>query len=260
MLPYKSLIALEKSLKTPLFLQITNNLMDNIKIGLIPKGTKLLGSRALSDVLGVSRQTVVAAYDELLAQGWLEIKAAQGTFVSSKIPVFKPIHLDKSLINNNLSDINFSNKSKTGFNFDKKDYLKRPLLRGSSALTFDDGFPDIRLAPIDELARTYRSVLQKGYQKNMLFYGDTKGEITLRQEITTFLKETRGLNITIDNVMIGRGSMMGMFLTANTVLKTGDKVAVGALDYTSVGLIFQNTGSEFGEKSSFLQLNRLAQR
>ena len=244
MLPYKSLIALEKPSKTPIFLQITNGLMDNIKSGLIPKGTKLLGTRALAEVLGVSRQTVVAAYDELLAQGWLEIKAAKGTFVSSKIPVFTPISLDKSLKNNTLSDSNFSIKSKTGFDFDKKDYLKRPILRGSSALTFDDGFPDVRLAPMDELARAYRSVLQKGYQKNTLFYGDTKGEMTLRQEITTFLKETRGLNSAIDNVMIGRGSMMGMFLTANTVLKMGDKVAVCALDYTSVGLIFQNTGSE----------------
>ena len=244
MLPYKSLIALEKPSKTPIFLQITNSLMDNIKSGLIPKGTKLLGTRALAEILSVSRQTVVAAYDELLAQGWLEIKAAQGTFVSSKIPVFTPISLDKSLNSNVLSDFSFSIKSKTGFDFPKKDYLKRPLLRGSSALTFDDGFPDVRLAPTDELARAYRSVLQKGYQKNTLFYGDTKGEATLRQEIATFLKETRGLNITIDNVMIGRGSMMGMFLTANTVLKMGDKVAVGALDYASVGLIFQNTGSE----------------
>lgn len=244
MLPYKSLIALEKTSKTPLFLQISNSLMDNIKSGLIPKETKLLGSRALAEILGVSRQTVVAAYDELLAQGWLEIKAAQGTFVSSKIPFFKPISLDKPLTNNILSSKNILSKTTTGFHFDKKDYLKRPLLRGSSALTFDDGFPDVRLAPIDELARAYRSVLQKGYQKNMLFYGDTKGEPSLRQEITTFLKETRGLNISIDNVMIGRGSMMGMFLTANTVLNVGDKVVVGQLDYGSVGLIFQNAGAE----------------
>ena len=192
MLPYKSLIALKKPSKTPIFLQITNGLMDNIKSGLIPKGAKLLGTRALAEILGVSRQTVVAAYDELLAQGWLEIKTAQGTFVSSKIPVFTPISLDKSLKNNALSDTHFSIKSKTGFDFSRKDYLRRPLLRGSSALTFDDGFPDVRLAPIDELARAYRSVLQKGYQKNTLFYGDTKGEATLRQEIATFLKETRG--------------------------------------------------------------------
>ena len=187
MLPYNSLIALDKQIKTPLFLQITNGLMAHIKSGLIPKGTKLPGSRALADVLGVNRQTVVAAFDELLAQGWIEIKASKGTFVSSKIPV---------------------------------------------------------ITPTDELARAYRSVLQKGYQKQTLFYGDTKGEPSLRHEITAFLKETRGLNISVDNVMITRGSMMAMFLTANTVLRAGDKVVLGELDYGSISLIFENTGAE----------------
>ncbi|NJN34640.1 MAG: hypothetical protein HC817_10680 [Saprospiraceae bacterium] len=43
MLPYKSIISLDKNAKTPLFLQITNNLMENIKNGIIPKSSKLLG-------------------------------------------------------------------------------------------------------------------------------------------------------------------------------------------------------------------------
>ncbi|NJN35010.1 MAG: PLP-dependent aminotransferase family protein, partial [Saprospiraceae bacterium] len=104
--------------------------------------------------------------------------------------------------------------------------------------------PDVRLAPIDDIARAYRSVLKKGYQKKHLFYGDTKGEASLREETTTFLKETRGLNITADNVMITRGSMMAIYLIANTILKAGDKVAVAELGYGSGNLIFQNAKAE----------------
>jgi GntR family transcriptional regulator / MocR family aminotransferase len=237
MLPFKSILNINKKAKSPLFLQIANGLMDNIKTGMIPKGTKLLGTRAMAETLGVHRQTVVAAYDELTAQGWIETKASRGTFVSLNIPVAKPISLDKSLINNDL-------KIKTGFNFKKKDYLQQPILRGSSALSFDDGFPDIRLAPVEELARAYRSVLTKGYQKNLLFYGETKGEPSLRQEMTAYLKETRGLNISTENVMITRGSMMAIYLTAQTVLSAGDRVVVGELGYGSGNLIFQNAGAE----------------
>jgi GntR family transcriptional regulator / MocR family aminotransferase len=237
MLPFKSILNINKKAKIPLFLQIANGLMNNIKTGMIPKGTKLLGTRAMAETLGVHRQTVVAAYDELTAQGWIETKASRGTFVSLNIPVIKPVSLDKSLINSNL-------KIKTGFNFKKKDYLQQPILRGSSALSFDDGFPDIRLAPVDELARAYRSVLTKGYQKNLLFYGETKGEPSLRREMTAYLKETRGLNISTENVMITRGSMMAIYLTAQTVLSAGDRVVVGELGYGSGNLIFQNAGAK----------------
>ncbi len=203
----------------------------------MPKSTKLLGTRALADLLDVHRQTVVAAYDELLAQGWIETKGAKGTFVSSKIPEVKPVSLNKTLIVNDF-------KKETGFDFDKKIHLNLPILRGSTVLTFDDGFPDVRLVPVDDIARAYRTVLKKGYQKNHLFYGDTKGEMSLREETTKFLQETRGLNITIDNVMITRGSMMAIYLIANTVLKAGEKVAVAELGYGSGNLIFQNSQAE----------------
>jgi GntR family transcriptional regulator / MocR family aminotransferase len=237
MLPFKSILNIDKKAKMPLFLQIANGLTEGIKSGVIQKGTKLLGTRAMAAALGVHRQTVVAAYDELMAQGWIETKGSKGTFISSTIPDFKPVLLNNALNNKGLN-------IKTGFNFNRKDNLKLPILRGSSALSFDDGFPDNRFAPVDELARAYRSVLKKGYQKNLLFYGETTGESSFRQEMTLHLKETRGLNISTENVMITRGSMMAIYLTAQTVLSAGDRVVVAELGYGSGNLIFQNAGAE----------------
>ena len=202
MLPFKSILNLEKNAKTPLFLQIANGLTDNIKSGIIPKGTKLLGTRAMAETLDVHRKTVVAAYDEMIAQGWLETQASKGTFVSLKIPEVKPISLDKKGVENDF-------KTTTGFTFHKSTILNRPVLRGSSMLGFDDGSPDVRLAPLDELARAYRTVLKKGYKKEMLFYGDTKGEMSLREAMVNYLRDSRGLNVTVDNVIvseIGYGS------------------------------------------------------
>jgi GntR family transcriptional regulator / MocR family aminotransferase len=244
MLPFKSILNLDKATKTPLFLQIANGLMDNIKAGLIPKGTKLLGSRAMAETLGVHRKTVIAAYDELSAQGWIETQATKGTFISLKIPEIKPVSLSKNGFSKELSkEISFC-KLKTGFHLTKNRALDKPVLRGSSMLGFDDGFPDVRLAPTNALASAYRAVLKKGYQKNTLFYGDTKGHLSLREATRDYLQESRGLNISVDNVMITRGSMMAFYLSAQTILKAGDRVVVGKINYGSGNMILKNRGVE----------------
>ena len=236
MLPFKSILNLQKNAKTPLFLQIANGLTENIKAGIIPKGTKLLGTRAMAETLDVHRKTVVAAYDEMIAQGWLETQASKGTFVSLKIPEVKPISLDKIGIKNDF-------KTTTGFILHKSTILNRPALRGSSMLGFDDGSPDVRLAPLDELARAYRTVLKKGYKKEMLFYGDTKGEMSLREAMVDYLKDSRGLNVSTDNVMITRGSMMAIYLTVQTVVNMGDNVVVSEIGYGSSNMICKNSGA-----------------
>ena len=237
MLPYKSLVPLEKSAKTPLFLQIANGLMDNIKKGVIPKGTKLLGTRAMAAALDVHRQTVIAAYDELLAQGWIETQATKGTFVSLKIPIIKPITLEEKAVKKD-------SKIKTGFTFNKTNLLNAPPIRGSSMLGLDDGYPDVRLAPTEALARAFRTVLQKGYQKNTLFYGDTKGDLSLRESIRDYLNESRGLHITTDNVLITRGSLMAIYLAIQTILQPSDRLVVGKIGYGSGNLIFKQRGVE----------------
>ncbi|MBK7937427.1 MAG: PLP-dependent aminotransferase family protein [Lewinellaceae bacterium] len=237
MIPYSNLIAIDKSAKTPVFLQISTVLTENIRKGIIPAGARLPGSRALADVLGLHRQTVVAAYDELLAQGWLETRAARGTFVSRSIPEIRPLALGK-----NVPEPGFSGK-KAGFPFIIDPNLALPVLKGTNALAFNDGFPDVRLAPLDALSRAYRTVLRQGFRKNLLFYADTSGEGSLRAAMADYLRETRGLPVGTDNVLITRGSTMAIYLAAQTVLRPGDVVVVGEISYGSANLIFKKTGA-----------------
>lgn len=237
MLPYATIISIDKNLKTPIYLQIANKMVENIRKGIIPKGTKILSTRAMAETLNVHRKTVVAAYDELIAQGWLETQAAKGTFISKKIPEVKPIILDKPHSNSPF-------KVQTGFSLTKSTILNRPLMTGSTLLSFDDGSPDVRLAPLDELARAYRTVLKKGIKKDTLLYGDTKGELSLREAMVEHLKDSRGLNISVENIMITRGSMMAIYLSAQTLLNIGDKVIISAIGYNSANMIFKNTGAE----------------
>jgi GntR family transcriptional regulator / MocR family aminotransferase len=71
-LPYSSLIEVDKTCWRPVYLQIANGIIHEIRRGVIQPATKLPGTRAMADDLQVHRKTVVAAFEELLAQGWIE--------------------------------------------------------------------------------------------------------------------------------------------------------------------------------------------
>lgn len=102
----------------------------------------------------------------------------------------------------------------------------------------------MRLAPWDALSRAFRTVLRQGYRKNLLFYSDLFGEASLRASMAAYLRETRGLPVTEENILITRGSTMGLYLTSNIVLRPGDVVVVGEISYGSANLIFQKTGAK----------------
>ena len=236
MLPYSSLISIDKSAKTPIFLQIAGCLTQNIRQGVIPVGAQLPGSRAMADVLGLHRKTVVAAYEELLAQGWLETQSSRGTFVSEKLPEIKPQALPRFKSPEVLN--------LPGFAFKPDHALEFPIYKSSNALAFNDGFPDVRLAPWDALSRAYRSSLRQGYRKNLLFYGETTGEPSLRQVMTDYLRESRALPIDMDNVLITRGTMMAIHLAVKCIVQPGEVVLVGEVSYTTCNLIIQQAGAD----------------
>ncbi len=76
-----------------------------------------------------------------------------------------------------------------------------------------------------------------------LGYGDTKGSAWLRQELSVYLNETRGLKITADNILITRGTIMGLYLVSTGLLQSGDNVVVGELGWGGANMNFLQSGS-----------------
>ncbi|MFY0578040.1 GntR family transcriptional regulator [Cystobacter fuscus] len=70
----------------PLFVRIARALEEDIRRGRLPPGAPLPGSRTLAKSLGVHRNTVLAAYQELATQGWVITSAARATSVSPTLP------------------------------------------------------------------------------------------------------------------------------------------------------------------------------
>src|SRR5262245_1750933 len=83
-------VSLDRADQTPLFLQIAGRLADDIRRGRLRPGQALPGTRKLAGALGINRNTVVAAYDELAAEGWIETDAARASFVSLALPDARP--------------------------------------------------------------------------------------------------------------------------------------------------------------------------
>ncbi|MFN3380966.1 MAG: PLP-dependent aminotransferase family protein, partial [Runella zeae] len=238
MVAYQSLLRIDKTAKQATYLQLANQLMALIRGGELRAGQKLLGSRQMAALLNIHRQTVVQAYDELLIQGWLETRTGSGTYVVENLPEINPTPLEKNQTQN-------SNPAKTaGFKIENAPHLARGVLGASPHLHLDDGFPDPRLAPLAELSRAYRSQLLQGNPDVKLGSNDTKGSAWLRRELSAYLNETRGLKTTADNILITRGTVMGLYLASTGLLKKGDKVVVGELSWGGANMSFLQAGAE----------------
>src|SRR6201986_749805 len=74
----------------PIFIRLARAISDDVRRGRLRPGDALPGSRSLARALGIHRNTVLAAYAELAAEGWITTEEAAGTFVSPALPDVAP--------------------------------------------------------------------------------------------------------------------------------------------------------------------------
>lgn len=234
MLPYKNLILLDHQSSQALYLQIVEAFSQLIQQGQLVAQQQLPSSRALSQCIGVHRNTVTMAYQELEAQGWVDIKARKGVFVQEKMPLQKG---EKLLAPATLSP-------QLGYTIHPTPSIKPVSIPPSHQLAFDDGIPDVRLAPLAALGRAYRAVIQRASFRKELEYGSTLGSLALRKVLKEHLQATRGLGLELEHLMVTRGSIMGLYLVTQLLIKAGDKVVVGQLNYQTANSIFQQAGAQ----------------
>jgi GntR family transcriptional regulator/MocR family aminotransferase len=234
----KDLLGIDKTVDTPVYLQIASGIIHNIRNGRLRKGLRLPGSRILAVDLGVHRKTMVAALEELLAQGWIEMIPRKGTFVAQHLPDIKPVRLKTGEHSKSFS-------AKAQFTIDEKRIVVFPPSEhpDEKKLVINDGFPDVRLAPTQLLARELRSLSQQRAFRKYHDYSSALGALYLRETLATYLTDTRGLALDVNNVMVTRGAQMAIYLAAQVLLKPGDHVIVGEPGYFGATLAFQQAGA-----------------
>ncbi len=231
MFPYQTSINLTKSGGQPLYLQLSHQMIKLIESGALSTGAKLPGTRSMASLLSVHRKVVVQAYDELVMQSWIEVFPARGTFVHCKLPIVNYTTIsDKEVVCKKRITANFK------INKGIPQYASyKPT---ENAYHLDDGVPDVRLAPIEDLARLHRNIVSKVHNKVHFGYTDPRGNLQLRQALVSFLNDTRGLQFSDENVLITRGSQMGIYLSSKLLLSPGDNIIVGESNYIAADQTF----------------------
>lgn len=216
-------IALESESETPLFLRIARAVMDDIRRGRLKPGAFLPSSRTLATSLNVHRNTVLAAYRELSAEGWIETTPARGTFVSASMPEMNAQRSGSKLRPNIAPRVGFDLSART-----IAAYPVRSIKRGE--IEMSAGKPDVRLVPTELIARAYRRAA-RSTDKHLFDYGDARGDGHLRTSLSAMFGAVRGVVANADEVLITRGSQMALDVTARALLSPGDVVAVESLGY-----------------------------
>lgn len=232
MFPYKTSFVINRESNQALYLQLANQFIQFITDGKLPSETKLVGSRTLSKLLNVHRKTVVACYQELQLQGWVESIPKKGTFVNANLPILQQ---------RNFFQENKKTALNTGFNFYTNEILGEVFKQPNEEWMYiNDGISDARLTPTDEIARIYRRIAGRKSIFKHLSYGSTYGNDTLRQVLAEYLNKTRGLNISVDNILITRGSQMGIYISAQLLLNENEIIIIGETNYASATITFQH--------------------
>ena len=237
MLPFERIITLDRTSNIPIYRQIAISFINAINQGIIKANTHLPSTRDLAKLLGVHRKTIVAAYEELEAQDWVVSVPRKYVAVSAKIPHLKPKKWSDEA----------ENESSYGAFFDLPfKQITAPKPKSTRLLPdviLDDGFPDVRLSPIDDLLKIYRSYTSKKHSIHNATFGSAQGSLKLREVLADYLSETRGLNIEKEHLLITHGAQMSIYLAAQLLLTKGDLVVVGKPNYGMATKVFEQTGA-----------------
>jgi len=168
--------------KIPLYVQLYEYIKEEIRSGKIPPVTKLPAKRKLAIHLEVSKNTVETAYEQLLAEGYIESVSRKGYFVCEIEQMMHPVK--------------------------KREVVKEVFYREKKyKYDFTQTGVDAKTFPFS----VYRKISNEVWQlenKELLFLGHPQGEFSLREEIAKYLYESRGVRCSASQIVIGAGTQL----------------------------------------------------
>lgn len=248
--------------------QLYQALRQRVLDGRLGSGTRLPATRDMAAALAVSRNSVVRAYDQLYAEGYIESRVGDGTYVSQLPKLSTKLSTGLSLgfstgLSTKTGDCTEDLSSKV-IHTDVLERLENNHLsvhEPRAPRAFQVGIPAFDLFPFEVWAK-----LQAGFWRNpdpaSLSYGDPAGEPLLRELIATYLRRSRGLSCVAEQIVITSGAQQAISLCAQLLLAPGDGVAVENPGYRAAGKAFAMAGAKVhgvGVDHDGLQCAALAQ-
>jgi len=228
-------IRLDRAKPGPVHEQLAAEIRRRIRDGFLPAGSRLPSSRALARACGVGRNTVVGAYDALVAEGVLDSAVGRGTFVTGEIQPATD------------ADPAPAHRSSIDWEAQAVRRISRPLLGAQEPAPTDDAIdlasavPAEDTYPVGVIRRILAQVLSDD-DPGCLGYGLPAGHLGLREVLATRLTQW-GTVIQPDDLLIVGGMQQGLDLIARLLVGPGDTVLVESPTYANAIRVFELYGA-----------------
>lgn len=217
----------------PLFRQVYTGLREAILSGAFRAGDRFPSTRELAEQLAISRTAVLAAYDQLLAEGFVVGRAGSGTYVAEGLGANRAPagHAAARL---RLSRFGSAAARAAGA------VPERP----ATTLRYDFAYRNtsVETFPFE----LWRRILLRHARKaslRALDYGPPPGSLALREAICAHLRRSRAVISDPDQVVVVNGSQQALDLAARVLLERGDPVAIENPHYQGARKVFLAAGA-----------------
>jgi len=219
------------SLQNQVFKQIHGLIVS----GRLKPGARLPGTRALSEQLGVSRNTIILAYETLTSEGYLESREGAGTYVSTTLP-------DNSLSVANGSSQNATYHKPVHLFVPVADDAKRSLAPSEIVCDFALESTDPACFPRSVWRRLTNWRMQSS-KFNLTYSGTPKGLRDLRETLAAYLGASRGISCNPDQIVIVTGVQQALNVAAHLFVRAGTTVAMEAPGCRTTADLFRAYGA-----------------
>lgn len=237
------MIDLQGGAKAPLYEKIYEYIKNEIVDGKISKGEKLPSTRLLAKNLSVSRSTVELAYDQLLAEGYIEAEPYRGYFVCDIEALYQleqRNHMQEKLQAGQDWQPGWKTEIKHGAGSSKQ-----------KEIDFSPYTIDTQNFPYNIWRKLHKNVLLDD-REEILLSGDGQGDHELRMAIADYLHQARGVNCVAEQIIIGAGNEYLELLLAQvlgekkTVLMDDPTYLQAYRTFSNMGYLVKNIPAEQG--------------
>jgi GntR family transcriptional regulator/MocR family aminotransferase len=234
----RTAIVLDRSLRAPLHRQIYDQWRQGILSGRFRRAERVPSTRELSSGLRISRSTVTQAYDQLIAEGYLESTPGSGTFVCRELP--DELQQPRRIHAPQLERIPPIRLSRYGAGL-TDDFSYPPAVPG--CIRFTQWRPDLSLFPLAIWRKLVMRRLRSAVAALFDYADQSAGYGALRNEIAAYVARSRAVRCTPEQVIVVNGSAQGIDLCARLLLDPGSEVAIENPGYHGAHRIFAGSGA-----------------
>lgn len=222
----------------PLYRQLYDAVRDAVLSGTLPSGERVPATRTLARHLGVSRNTVLEAFEQLFAEGYLETAQGKGTFVAEGIAVLSESQVEKPEVSSDMPVLSARGQRLAQSSLARMQEEVKPL-------AFQAGLPALSHFPWKLWTRlTAQAAEHLANDPQRMGYIHSAGLPELRRALADYLRASRGVHCTAENVLIVSGTQHAIDLTVRLLVNPSEAVWLENPGYSSGHAVVSALGAK----------------